>query len=114
MHELGLVMHFIDMVEATAKANDVQKVVGVTLEVGEVSTIIPEYFRDCYKWAIKKTQYMQDCELDMVIIEGKSYCQDCKETFRTTAYGKTCPHCGSLNTYLVTGNQLTVKDIKVI
>lgn len=114
MHELGLVMHFIDMVENTAAENDVQKVVGVTLEVGEVSTIIPDYFRDCYNWAIKKTKYMQACELNMIVIEGITYCQDCKETYRTTEYGKTCPHCGSLNTYLVTGDQLTVRDIQVI
>lgn len=114
MHELGLVMHFIDMVEKTARQNGVQKVAAVTLEVGEVSTIIPSYFRDCYNWAIRKTEYMKDCELNMVIIEAKSYCRDCEQTFRTTAYGKACPHCGSLNTYLITGNELTVRDLKVI
>ena len=27
---------------------------------------------------------------------------------------KKCPHCGSDNTYLVTGNELRIKDIEVL
>jgi hydrogenase nickel incorporation protein HypA/HybF len=114
MHELGIVMYFIDMVERTAKEHDVKEVVSVTLEVGEVSTIVPSYFRDCYDWAIKKTEYMQHCELNMVIIEGMSYCRDCRKTYKTTQYGKACPYCGGGNTYLVTGDEVTVRDLRVI
>lgn len=114
MHELGIVMHFIDMVEKAAEENKAKEVVRVTLEVGEVSTIVPSYFKDCYEWAIKRTKYMQNCELDLVVIQGISYCQDCKKTYATTESGKTCPNCGSGNTYLVTGKDVTVKDIQVI
>lgn len=107
-------MHFIDMVEKAAEENKAKEVVRVTLEVGEVSTIVPSYFRDCYNWAIKKTKHMQNCELDLVVIQGISYCQVCKKTYSTTETGKTCPYCGSGHTYLVTGRDVTVKDIQVI
>jgi len=32
----------------------------------------------------KKTEYMQDTELEMIILEGVSYCKDCKKTYKTT------------------------------
>lgn len=69
MHELGIVLHVIDQVEELAKENNVSKVTRLTLEVGEVSSIVPSYFSDCFEWAKKKTEYMQDTELEMIILE---------------------------------------------
>lgn len=91
MHELGIVLHVIDQVEELAKENNVSKVTRLTLEVGEVSSIVPSYFSDCFEWAKKKTEYMQDTELEMIILEGISYCKDCKKTYKTTEYAKKMP-----------------------
>ena len=114
MHELGIVVHVVKQIEALAKENNVKQVVELTLEVGEVSGVVKEYFEDAFEWSKKRTEYMKECKLNYITIEGLSYCQDCKSTFKTTAHGKTCPKCGSTNTYLVTGNQVSIKDIKVI
>ena len=114
MHELGIVLNVIDRVEEIAKENNVKKVTKLTLEIGEVSSIVPSYFSDFFEWAKKKTDYMKDTELEMIILEGLSYCRDCKKTYKTTEYAKKCPHCGSDNTYLVTGDEMRIKDIEVI
>ncbi len=113
MHELGIVVHVIKQVEELAKQNNVKQVLELTLEVGEVSGVVKEYFVDAFDWAKKRTEYMKETKLNYVTIEGISYCQDCKEAFKTTAYGKKCPHCGSDNTYLVTGREVSIRDIKV-
>jgi hydrogenase nickel incorporation protein HypA/HybF len=113
MHELGVVSHIIKEVESVAKENEVNKVISLTLEVGEVSTIVPDLFKDCFEWSKKRTELMQDCELKLIILEAVTYCQDCGGTFSTTKYGKTCPHCGSSKTYLITGSEVTIKDIQV-
>lgn len=113
MHELGIVVHVIDEVEKIAKENGVADVKKLTLEVGEVSSIVPSYFRDCFEWSKKKTETMRGCELEIIVLEALSYCEDCKETYKTTASGKICPHCGSKNTYLVTGNEMNIKQIEV-
>ena len=114
MHELGIVLNVIDRVEEIAKENKVKEVTKLTLEIGEVSSIVPSYFSDCFEWAKKKTDYMEDTELEMIILEGLSYCRDCKKTYKTTEYAKKCPHCGRDNTYLVTGDEMRIKDIEVI
>lgn len=114
MHELGIVMHVIGQVEKVAQENNVEKVVGLTLEVGEVSSIVPALFTDCFEWAKKRTRYLKETELRLVVLEGISYCRQCKQTYKTTAYAKQCPHCGSYDTYLLTGNEMNIKDMEVV
>ena len=43
----------IKMVEEIAKENDVTEISSVTVELGEVSSVIDHYLMDCWKWAIK-------------------------------------------------------------
>ena len=114
MHELGIVLHVIDEVEALAKENGVQKVTRLTLEIGEVSTVIPSYFTDCFNWAKKKTEYMKDTELKIETIEAVSFCEDCGCRYKTTEYAKICPECGGVNTYLLPGNETNIKDMEVM
>ena len=114
MHELGIVVHVIKQIEQLAKEKNVKEVKELTLEVGEVSGVVKQYFVDAFEWAKKRTEYMKECKLNLIIIEAISYCEDCKDTFRTTEFGKTCPKCGGPNTYLVTGRDVSIRDVKVI
>ena len=114
MHELGIVVHVIKQIEQLAKEQKVNKVVELTLEVGEVSGVVKEYFVDAFEWSKKKTEYMKECKLNFVMTKAFSYCEDCKETYPTVEFGKTCPKCHGPNTYLVTGRDVMIKDVKVI
>ena len=114
MHELGIVMNVVEQADRIAADNGAQKIVGITMEIGEVSTVVPELFLDAFNWAKKRTEYLQEAELEMIIIEGRTYCKACGETYRTTEFGKKCPHCGSPETYLLTGDQVIIKDISAV
>ena len=54
MHELGIVFYIIKDVKAAAQENKASEISSVTIQLGEVSGVIPEYLTDCWKWAIKK------------------------------------------------------------
>ena len=114
MHELGIVVKVLEQVDAAAEQYGAKQVLKVTMEVGEVSTIVPDLFTDAFNWAKKKTRFAQEAELEMVIIEGRTYCRGCGETYRTTEFGKACPHCGSPDTYLLTGDQVIIKDVAAV
>jgi len=114
MHELGIVFYVVEQVEKVAKENNSKKVLGVTLELGEVSGVIPSYFLDLWNWTIKKHELLKECQIELVNLKAISYCEDCKKTYETVKHGKTCPNCGSDKTYLVTGNQINLKNIKVV
>ncbi len=114
MHELGIAFHIIKEVDQLAQEKGYQHVSKVTLEVGEVSSVIPSYLIDCWNWACEhRSKYLKGCVLNVITLKGISYCEDCKETYDTVPAGRTCPHCGSGNTYLVTGDEVTIQSIDV-
>ena len=114
MHELGIVVKVLEQVDQLAAEYEAEKILKVTMEVGEVSSIVPDPFTDAFDWAKKKTRFVQEAELEMIIIEGRTYCRSCGETYKTVAHGKKCPHCGSFDTYLLTGDQIIIKDISAV
>lgn len=112
MHELGVVFHVIKMVEELCVENDLTQVESVTLELGEVSTVIESYLQDVWKWAVeKRSEHMHGCELIVEKIPAITFCEDCKQEYGTVEHGKICPHCGSEHTYLLQGNEFNIKEI---
>ena len=77
MHELGVVFRVIRQVEEIAAENDVTRVESVTLSLGEVSSVIPEYLIDCWKWAVKRTEVMREAELKIEPIPAITHCDAC-------------------------------------
>lgn len=113
MHELGIVFYIIRDVKEVARENKVDKVKTVVMDIGEVSTIIPEYLTDCWRWAADKEDLLRGCELIINTIPAITYCENCGKEFGTVEHGKKCPHCGSDRTYLVRGNEVEIKEITV-
>ena len=40
-------------------------------------------------------------------------CDGCGKDYDTVAHGRICPHCGSEKTWLITGNEINIKEITV-
>ena len=114
MHELGVVFHCLDSVRRIAEENNVKRVASVTVEIGEVSTVLPYLFEDCWKWAVKKESVLKDAGIKIERIPALTFCQGCGKECPTVEYGKVCPHCGSENTYLIQGNEIIIKEIEAI
>ena len=114
MHELGTIYYVIDTVEKLMVENNLSKVASITLEVGEVSGIIPEYLTDFWQYAREKSEHFKETELKIEKLEAVTYCQDCRKTYSTMKYKKICPYCGSGNTFLVTGNEYNIKEIEAM
>jgi len=113
MHELGVTFAVLDKVSKVAEDNQAVRINKVTLELGEVSSVIPEYLYDCWKWAVKKRTLLTECELVIERLPAVTYCENCEQTYETVTYGKICPYCQSDNTYLLTGNEFNIKEIEV-
>lgn len=113
MHELGLVNYVVKQVTKIAEENQVKKICSVTLEFGEVSGIVTSYLYDYWNWYTKKFPLFDGAKLLCETIPAITWCDDCKKTYPTVQYGKTCPHCGSGNTWLQQGNEMNIKQIEV-
>ncbi len=113
MHELGVTFHIMDHLEKVAKENQVTHIHSVTLELGEVSTVIESYLQNCWTWAAKKRPLFADAKLIVETLPAITYCEDCEKMYPTVEYGKICPHCGSERTYLLQGSEFNIKEIEV-
>ncbi len=112
MHELGIVEHVIRTLHDVAEENSVRRIGSVTLEVGEVSGVVMDLLTDCWNWFREKDDLVKGAELLTETIEAVTICTACEKTYRTVDYGKTCPHCGSKETYLLRGNEFSIKQIE--
>ena len=113
MHELGLVNYVVKEVSKIAEENNVSKISSVTLEFGEVSGIVSSYLYDYWDWYTKKYPLFEGSKLKCEEIPAVTWCDNCKITYSTVQYGKTCPHCGSGKTWLLRGNEMMIKEIEV-
>ena len=113
MHELGLVNYVVEQVSKIAEEQNVRKIRSVTLQFGEVSGIVPAYLHDYWLWYTKKFPLFEGSKLKTEEIPAVTWCDDCKITYSTVTYGKTCPHCGSGKTWLLRGNEMMIKEIEV-
>ncbi len=114
MHELGIIYSIMESVEALGTENNLTKVSSVTLEVGEVSGIVPVFLTDCWKWAVEKSPLLQGSELKIETIKAVTFCNGCEKTYSTLEYKKICPYCQSEDTYLLTGNEVNIKEIEAM
>ncbi|MCR4634042.1 MAG: hydrogenase maturation nickel metallochaperone HypA [Erysipelotrichaceae bacterium] len=114
MHELGVVFHVIDEVKQLAEENEVKHINSVTLQIGTVTGIIPDYLTECWNWAVSKHELMLGCELKIEKIEAITHCDSCGQNYNTIVYGRKCPHCQSEDTYLLQGNEFMIKEMEVL
>ncbi len=113
MHELGIVFYIIKDVKKAAEEHGVSHVSAVVMNIGEVSTVVPHYLTDCWRWAADKEEMLKDCELRVNKIPAVTLCGDCRKEYETVRYGKTCPYCQGGNTWLLRGNEVEIKEIIV-
>ncbi len=114
MHELGIVFHVIKTVERVSAENELEHVSAVVLELGEVSGVVPDYLTDCWRWAADKNELLKGSELKIETLPAVTHCDGCGRDYPTVEHGRTCPHCGSGETWLLTGNEVSIKEIEAV
>jgi hydrogenase nickel incorporation protein HypA/HybF len=112
MHEMSIIVHVADTLEKAAEENGIVEIGSVTLQIGEVSGIVWDYFEDCWNFFKRKHPLLKNSVLKIEEIPAVTYCSNCGRTYPTVQYGKTCPYCGSGETWLETGNQCVIKEIE--
>ena len=112
VHELGIVFYIIDDAKKAATDNGLTSVRRVTLDLGEVSGVVPDLLQDAWTWACRREPMMEGCELEVCEKEAASVCEACGTEYGTVAYGRICPACGSERTHLLHGREVMIREIE--
>ncbi len=110
LHELGVIIEIINQVELVAKENSVEKIQALVLQIGELSSMIPEYMRKLYPAAVGGT-ILEDSQLEIEIIPANGRCKSCRGIFNLIKARSTCPDCGSVEFELLSGKEFYIKEI---
>lgn len=112
MHELGIVFNIVASVENFVAQNQLTTVRSITLQVGEICTVVPKYLEDCFPAAVDKSDLLHDTKLKIEIIPATCVCHDCFEVYSLIKHKQTCPDCGSTDTEIISGKELEIKEIE--
>ena len=114
MHELGIVFEIQKRVTAVAEENGLalRDIAQVVVEVGEASTIVPRYLKECWPAATDGTE-MQDAELVVELLSAKVRCKKCGTLYEYLKNNKKCPDCDAWECVMVTGQEFNIKEIAV-
>ena len=112
MHELALAEGIINIVESEKEKNGFDRVLEISLRIGEYSGVIPSCIEEFFPMAAKGTA-AENARLVMNIVKAEFECRDCG--FRGTLEKHTarCPTCGSTAIRMTAGREFFVKNLIV-
>lgn len=112
MHEMSIVVQLTRTLEDIMKEQNINKIKSVTIQMGEVSGVIPMFFTECWDLYKSSVKGLENTEVIIEKLPAVTFCEDCEKTYSTLKYGKTCPFCKSGNTYLLKGMECNIKEIE--
>lgn len=111
MHELGLCDALLRMVDKIVAEEDLTAVSKITLEIGELSGVVPRFMTDCWEAVSDGTRYAQTA-LVIESVPGIARCEDCGAEFRINLDDLRCPVCRRNRLTPISGKDMTIKEIE--
>ncbi len=116
MHELPVTERILDVVKAHAEKNNVQKVISINLNVGELSDLEDEWIQNYFDY-LSKDSVAEGAKLKIERIPVVMQCDDCSKSFQVDIKEMKeiqCPECDSKKGTLISGKEYYIKDMEVL
>jgi len=112
MHEMSLAQNILDIVQKTASAHRVKRIVRISIRAGQLRGIVPEQLKFCFGF-VAKDSAAEGADLVVHTLPIQAACKQCKELFFVKEYVFVCPACGSEKVDVKQGMELLVENIEV-
>lgn len=111
MHEMSYIMRLAKMAESTAISNKAKSVESVSIQVGEMTGLIPKYLERYYQTAVEGT-ILEGSKLEIEYLPVMVRCNNCNSTYHPNKENNyLCPTCKQNNSTLINGREFLVKNI---
>lgn len=112
MHELAITESLIDLINREAEEKGFQKVLTISLRVGEYSGLVPDCIREFFPIAAKGT-LAEGAALDIQSVPAAFRCLECGYAGPVSRKAACCPDCGSTAIRMTAGREFFVESLKV-
>ncbi len=109
MHEMSITQSVVEICERAAAG---KRVLAVVLEIGELSSVMPDAVEFCFEACTKET-LLDGARLVIERIPARGRCRACSAEFAVQAYYETCPFCGGCNLDILSGEELRARELEV-
>lgn len=112
MHELGITQSIVDIATRTAREQKAEKILSVTVEIGDLSGVVADAVEFCYEACVQGT-LLENSRLIINRIAGTGRCDDCGADASIDNMTFACPACGSYALQRTGGEELNIKEVEI-
>ena len=113
MHEMSLTEGVVRIIEDQAAAHGFARVKTVWLEIGELSTVVPDSMEFCFDAVARGNPLTEGARLEIIRIPGAAWCMDCAQSVAIASRTDECPLCGGYHLSVTDGDQMRIKEMEV-
>ncbi len=112
MHELSLCRSLMKLLQQQAKEQGFNRVHGIWLEVGPMAAVVPAAMELAFS-ACSQGTLAEGAELHLSQPAAEGRCRTCGAVSAMSTRLDLCPECGAPHMLLISGDNLTVKELEV-
>lgn len=112
MHELSITQNIVDLALEYAQREKGEKILSVTLEIGQLSGVIPDAVEFAFDVCTKGTM-AQGAELKIRHIPAIGHCLNCGLDSGLTMLTHVCPKCGDLSLETIQGQEMKFIEMEI-
>lgn len=113
MHELGILTQVVKSVESIAAEEKIEKIAAISLEIGELSGVLPAFMEKYYPIVIENKPLFEGSELKIEIVRGEGLCNECHAVYNIMEFEGACPRCKSRDKTVLGGQDFVLKNVYV-
>ena len=83
------------------------------IEVGEATSVIPEFLQDGYEVISDDYDFLRGSELIIEKVTAVGLCRECGTEFPIVVNKGFCPKCGSFDKDVIDGTDFFIKEVRV-
>lgn len=108
MHELGITENIIEIALQHAQGRKINQ---ITLEIGQLSAILPDSIEFCFE-ACRQDTPLAATTLKIIEVPGIARCRQCQTAFAIAQPFGIC-ECGSIDLEFIQGQELQIKELEM-
>jgi hydrogenase nickel incorporation protein HypA/HybF len=112
VHEFAVAQNLLEIVEQEARPYSGARVTGITLRIGQLSTIVPDALRFAFE-AITRGGIAEGAVLEIEEVPLTIRCRQCEEEFTIDDPFMVCPRCGGSDVEMVSGRELEIRSMEI-
>ena len=112
MHEMSLCEGILQVLETESIKQGFRRVKNVWLEIGDLSGVEPDAMLFSFD-AVTRNSLADGAGLNIINIPGLAWCMQCAKNVSVKQRFDECPHCGSYQLQVTSGDEMKIKELEV-